>query len=184
MSTSRLRMLNQLVIPILSNFRNGKSRTLPAGSELSMLDSPGLYFIREKRPNRCYDLFARITRLGIEGFIVSREHPGKVVQHHMVPDVPMYWLSRIGVENSVNPENLMDLAEMAENFCSRSGVCVIVLDGLEYLISERGFHLVLEFLNELQHLMVAYGSRLIMPLHQGALSLVEYDNLEERFTIL
>jgi hypothetical protein len=184
MSKSRFGILNQLEIAILSNLRNGKDGTPLTGGVLGILDSPGLYIIREKRPNRCYNLFAGTVELGIEGFIISREYPKKVVQNHVVPPVPMYWLSRMGVENSISPENLMDLTEMVENFCGQNGGCVILLDGLEYLITERGFDLVLEFLHELQHLMFEYSSRLIMPLHQGTLSFGEYDNLEEGFTIL
>ncbi|MGC1122636.1 MAG: DUF835 domain-containing protein [Candidatus Methanofastidiosia archaeon] len=184
MSKGRLGILNQLEIAILSDVRNGKDENPLTGGVLSVLNSPGLYIVREKRPNRCYSLFTATVELGIEGFIISREHPRKIVQNHEVPAVPMYWLSRMGVENSISPENLMDLTKMVEDFCDQNGGCVILLDGLEYLITERAFDLVLEFLHELQYLMFIYNSRLIMPLHQGTLSFGEYDSLEEGFTIL
>jgi hypothetical protein len=184
MSTSNLEILNQLEITILSDLRNGEDGSPATGGVLGVLDSPGLYIIREKRPSRCYSLFTGTVELGIEGIIISREHPEKVVRNHRVPSVPMYWLSRMEVEYSISPEDLTDLIETVENFCGQDGGCVILLDGIEYLITERGFDLVLEFLYELQHLMIAYSSRLIMPLHQGTLSLREYSNLEEGFTIL
>jgi hypothetical protein len=184
MSTSNLEILNQFEIPILSNLRNGKVESLPAGGVLGVLDSPGLYIIREKRPRICYSLFTGTMELGIEGIIISREHPEKVVRNHEVPSVPMYWLSRMEMDYSMSPENLTDLTETVENFCGQDGGCVVLLDGLEYLITERGFDVVLEFLRELQQLMIVYGSRLIMPLHQGTLSFEEYNNLEDKFTIL
>ncbi|MBU6996220.1 MAG: DUF835 domain-containing protein [Theionarchaea archaeon] len=184
MSINNLEILNQLEITILSDSCNGKDGSPPSGEIVGVLDSPGVYIIREKRPSRCYSLLKDTMELGIEGIIISREHPEKVIRNHEMSRIPMYWLSRMEMEYSISPEDLTELTEMVENYCSQDGGCIILLDGLEYLITERGFNLVLEFLYELQNLVIACGSRLIMPLHQGTLTFREYNYLEEGFTIL
>jgi PAS domain S-box-containing protein len=148
------------------------------------LDSSECYIITEKRPKVSYEIFADLVTHSIPGFIITREHPEKIRRRHKLVRTPMLWLSRSGVENTLSPDDLPRLVRMADDFTKKSEESVILLDGLEYLMSQTSFPTVLKHLHELRDITVLNNARLIIPLHRGTLSMKEYSILEKEFNIL
>jgi PAS domain S-box-containing protein len=148
------------------------------------LDSSECYIITEKRPKVSYEIFADLVTHSIPGFIITREHPEKIRRRHRLVRTPMLWLSRSGVENTLSPDDLPRLVRMVDDFTKKSEESVILLDGLEYLMSQTSFPAVLKHLHELRDITVLNNARLIIPLHRGTLSMKEYSILEKEFNIL
>ena len=142
------------------------------------------YIIIEKKPQKSFEMFVDLVTHGISGFVISREHPEKVKKKYNLVRTPLLWLSRAEVNNTLDPDDLAKLTYLVGNFTRKNGESVILLDGLEYLISQTGFHTVLGHLQELKDTVAMNGSRLIIPLHKGTLTLQEYSILERGFAIL
>ncbi|MGC1120726.1 MAG: DUF835 domain-containing protein [Candidatus Methanofastidiosia archaeon] len=158
-------------------------KTLKTGVKYG-LDSSECYIITEKRPKVSYEIFADLVTHSIPGFIITREHPEKIRRRHRLVRTPMLWLSRSGVENTLSPDDLPRLVRLVDDFTKKSEESVILLDGLEYLISQTDFPAVLKHLHELRDITVLNNARLIIPLHRGTLSMREYSILEKEFSIL
>jgi PAS domain S-box-containing protein len=148
------------------------------------LDSAKCYVILEKKPKKSFGIFVDLVTHGIPGFAISREHPEKLKRKYTLVRTPLMWLSRTEMENTINPDDLSKLMYVVGNFTRKSEESVILLDGVEYLISQTSFKNVLGFLQELKDIIIKDNSRLIIPLHRETRSLEEYSTFEREFTII
>ncbi len=141
------------------------------------------YIFTERKPEKAFNTFCDLVVHGIPGFVISREHPEKIKRKYKLSKTPILWLSRSEIENTLSPEDLSKLNYIIGNFTKKSEESVILLDGLEYLITQTGFDTVLKYLYELKDTIVLSNSRLIIPLHRETLSAREYTILEREFII-
>jgi PAS domain S-box-containing protein len=148
------------------------------------LDVAEGYIVKEKKPKKCFNIFIDLVTHGIPGFIISRTYPEKLKRKYKLLRTPILWLSKSEVKNAIDPTDLSKLVYIIEDFTKKSEESVILLDGVEYLITQTGFENVLKYLHELKDLIVMNNSRLIIPLHSETLSLREYSLLERDFTVL
>ena len=142
------------------------------------------YIILEKKPKKCFDIFIDLVTHGIPGFVVSRSYPEKLRRQYTLERTPLLWLSRTEIENAISPDDLSKLRYIIEDFTKKSKESVILLDGLEYLITQATFDSILKYLQELKDTIVLNNSRLIVPLHRETLSPIEYSALEREFTVM
>ncbi len=140
--------------------------------------------VTEVKPKKSFEIFVDLVTHGIPGFVISREFPEKVKRKYKLEKTPTVWLSKSQVDFAVDPNDLSKLMYILENFTKKSSESVVLMDGLEYLITQNGFDAVLKYLHELKDMVVLNNSRLIIPLHKEALSVREYSILERGFTIL
>ncbi len=148
------------------------------------LDSAEGYIILEKEPEKSFEIFVDLVTHGIPGFVISREHPEKLKKKYTLVKTPVLWLSRFDAENAISPDSFSKLVYLIRDFTRKSEESVILLDGLEYLITQTGFETVLPHLQELKDIVIMYNSRLIIPLYKDVLSLREYSVLEKEFKVL
>ncbi len=116
--------------------------------------------------------------------VISREHPKKVKKKYNLVKTPMLWLSRSDVENTLDPVDLSIFAGIIRKFTRKSDESIILLNGIEYLISQNNFGTVLQCLQEVKDIIILNNARLVIPLHKGTLSVREYSILEKEFFIL
>lgn len=142
------------------------------------------YIVLEKEPEKSFEMFFDLVTHGIPGFVISRVHPDKLKSKYQLVKTPVLWLSRFDAENSISPDSFSKLVYIVRDFTRKSKDSVILLDGLEYLITQIGFETALTYLQELKDIIIMYNSRLVIPLHREVLSLKEYSVLEKEFEIL
>ena len=148
------------------------------------VDPAESYIILEKEAGKSLEIFLDLVTHGVPGFVISRKHPEKFKRKHKLVKTPVLWLSRTERENTLNPDDLHKLNYIVSDFTRKSGESVILLDGLEYLITQLGFDTVLKCVQDLRDLIVVNNSRLIIPFHKETLSPREYSGLEREFQIL
>lgn len=148
------------------------------------LDSAECYIVTEKKPEKSFEIFVDLVTHGITGFVISRQFPERIKRRYELQKIPVVWLTRSEIENTLNPDDLAKLIYIVDSFARKNGESVILLDGLEYLITQTGFDPVLKCVYELKDIVVSNDSRLIIPLHTGTVGQEEYSILEREFTIL
>lgn len=142
------------------------------------------YLVREKKPEKSLEIFCDLVTHGIPGFLVSRRHPEKIKRKYMLARTPALWLSQAETEHTIDPSDLSKLNFIIGDFTRKSDESVILLNGIEYLITQMSFETVLKYVEELKDIVVVNNSRLIIPIHEGILSLKERSILERGFTVL
>jgi len=148
------------------------------------LDPAEAYIVTEKKPVKAVEIFYDLVTHGIPGFIISREHPERLRRKYKFVRTPMLWLSRSERENTISSDDLFMLECIIEDFTRKSSESVILLDGLEYLITQTSFEKVLQYVQELIDIIILNNSRLLISLHKDALSPREYSLLEREVIIL
>lgn len=165
---------------VVESAAEGKLKTRPK----YWLDPANAYIILEEKPEKALKIFYDLVTHGIPGCVVSRMHPERLTRMYRLKRTPMVWLSHSEIENSLSPDDLFLLEYLIEDFTRKSTESVVLLEGLEYLITQLSFENVLRYVCELKDIIIINNSRLIIPLHKNTLSPREYTLLEKEFTVL
>ncbi len=127
------------------------------------------YLLMDKRSNSSFKLFRKIIESGERGFCVSRDYPDKVKDEYNLHDVEMIWLSNVDREDVIRPKSLEKLSLALENFLTKTGG-VIMLNGLEYLITNNDFKTVLHLIQSIKDQVAINESILLIPVNPSAMN--------------
>ena len=140
----------------------------PAGSSAYVIGSepkPGnVYLVEERRPKVSFELLDQELSAGYEGLIVTRDYPKKLVSEHGIGDSKMLWLTNLVGDGRINPTAIGILMSQVRNFIEGSRNTVVVLDGLDYLITLNTFDRMLQFMHQLRDSVVTNDCILIVPM--------------------
>jgi len=148
-----------------------------AGVEIE-LERSFTYLIKEERSDRSYHMFEKALNKGMRGFCVTRNYPLKIKAKYNLGETPILWLSNVGKESSIRPKDLEKLSVSLEQFLGQEGG-IILLDGLEYLITNNNFLTVLRLVQSLRDQVAINRSILMLVLNPSTLDAHEVNLLEK-----
>jgi hypothetical protein len=150
----------------------------PVSGELMELESGHTYLVKEYRPERSFSLFLDEVNAGCSGLYISRTNPEQIKGEFNLGKVSIYWLTdSLTDERSISPEP-DQLFALVSDFMEKNVKSVILLDGLEYLISHASFEQILHFTQGVKDKVGVHDSKLIIPISPQALSEKEMALLE------
>jgi isoleucyl-tRNA synthetase len=137
------------------------------------------YLVKESMPEQTYSIFLDTVRKGRKGFCVTRAYPQKIREKYgIAPDVPILWLSNVGKEDSVRPKDLEKLSLALEQFIAKEAG-VVLLDGIEYLITNNNFLTVLRLVQALRDTVAINGATLVVSVNPSTLDMHQMTLLEK-----
>jgi rhodanese-related sulfurtransferase len=151
----------------------------PALAPEAELERSFTYLIKEEKAERSYQLFEKALAKGMKGFCVTRNYPLKIKAKWNLGETPILWLSNVGKESSIRPKDLEKLSVSLEQFLAQSEGGVILLDGLEYLITNNNFLTVLRLVQSLRDQVAINRSILMLVLNPSTLDAHELNLLEK-----
>ncbi|MDD5111772.1 MAG: DUF835 domain-containing protein, partial [Candidatus Altiarchaeota archaeon] len=128
------------------------------------------YSVRDRSSSNTMHVFTDLISHGIYGLIVTREFPGQVRKNWEVDSLPVMWLtnskdvSALPNVQPVNPNDLAGLSHAIREFINKSDDSVVVIDGVEYLITQNTFSEVLKFIQSLNDTVSQRKARILVPL--------------------
>ncbi len=135
------------------------------------------YLIIEGVEDKSMNLFQDMIEAGLKGLLVTRQFPKKVKNKYGLKDVSMIWLSNVDRDHAVRPKNLEKFSLNIERFLSeKKGV--ILLNGIEYLITNNDFRTVLHLIQSLKDQVAIKESILLIPISEKTLDRHQIDMLE------
>jgi hypothetical protein len=137
-----------------------------------------VYLVKEKRPGVAFAMFNEAVKHGAQGMVVTREHPNRLKQTHEFDAARILWLTRRVGENHVDPTELIRLSMTVSKFIESTQRTVVLVEGLEYLITQNDFETVLRFVNHLHDFVLAHDCAVIIVLDPRVLSTRELALLE------
>ncbi len=160
------------------------------------------YLVEEVIPDRSVSIFADIINKGAKGLYISREHPDRI-KEKFPSNVSVIWLSSVAEpkgfrqvsealpqphsqksKDIVNPTDLVELGHIIREFIEKNRDSVILLDGIEYLITQNGYEEILKFIQSINDTVASSDSRLIIPINPKALNLQQLTLLERECRVL
>jgi chromosomal replication initiator protein DnaA len=129
------------------------------------------YLVEEERPERCFELFAEYAKQGYAGLAITRTNPTRVKESHELGDaVQVIWLTdREGGDGERIAPVLERLIYKIEEHLGTDNKGIVLLDGIEYLVSSNNFESVLKFLRRLIDDVSESRSIFMMSLTPGTL---------------
>jgi archaellum biogenesis ATPase FlaH len=134
--------------------------------------------VEEDRPETSYKLFIEQLNIGKKGFCITRNYPAKIKARFRLGDIPLFWLSNVGKDNTIRPKDLEKLNLQLEQFLSNNDV-IILLDGLEYLITNNSFATVMRLLQSLKDQVAIHQSILVIAVNPSTLESHQLNLLEK-----
>jgi len=146
--------------------------------QVSELERSFSYLVEEDKPETSYSLFVNALNKGMKGFCITRNYPAKIRSKFDLKDTPVIWLSNVGRENAIRPKDLEKLSLSLEQFLSQPGGGIVLLDGLEYLITNNNFITVLRLIQSLRDQVAINQSILLMAVNKSTLESHQLNLLE------
>ncbi len=142
------------------------------------------YVVEESPPDLSFDAFVNILSTTddgcskVIGLAISRQHPDLIRQKYGLENTPIYWLATRAGDDVISPTNLGIITHTMVKFIDENTCGVILLDGLEYLISNNDFTKVLRLIDQVNDHVSQSRCRLIIPVDPRALDQKELALLE------
>jgi len=142
------------------------------------------YLIEEEKPDKSYRIFKDLVEAGNEGLCITRDFPTKVKKKFKLPKMEILWLSNSEEEYAFSPVELGKLMTHIERFLVRNEDSVIMLSGLEYLITQNNYSTILKLIQLLNEQVAMRGSMLILPVSPLALEKRDLKLIERELEVL
>jgi len=151
---------------------------IKAAPTVTDLERSFSYLVEEDKPEASYTLFLTAMKKGMKGYCVTRNYPAKIRSKFDLKDTPVVWLSNVGRENTIRPKDLEKLSLSLEQFLAQAGGGIVLLDGLEYLITNNNFITVLRLIQSLRDQVAINQSILLMAVNRSTLESHQLNLLE------
>lgn len=143
-----------------------------------------MYVVRERKPFLSYKLFENTLADNVPGLCVTRQFPDKVREAFELKDTRILWLSHTPGKDHHNPTSIGTLATIISSFIERYDRCVVLIDGLEYLVINNGFQQVLRFAEHINEQVMQSRSTVLIPISPNAFSEKELALLERNVEVI
>ena len=152
--------------------------------ELIRVEEGLCYIVRERKPFLAYKLFESNISDAVPGLCVTRQFPGKVKETFDFRDSRILWLSHTPGKDHHNPTSIGTLATVISSFIERYKRCMVLIDGLEYLVINNGFQQVLKFAEHINEQVMQSRSTVLIPVSPSAFSEKELALLERNVEVI
>ncbi len=147
------------------------------------LDTGVGYLVEEEISAVSYDLFVDFVTHGGVGLCITRDFPEKVRRKNKLKKTPIIWLSKAEKDYALEPEKLSQLYHQVENFLKRTDNAVILLSGMEYLITHNTYRSVLKFIQLLNEQIAIHDATLLVPISPETLDKQDLKLLEREMVV-
>jgi predicted hydrocarbon binding protein len=134
------------------------------------LERGASYLLEEDAPDKSYDIFVDNVTHGGQGLCITRDYPEKVRKKYNLKKTPILWLSNAESEFAIEPVQLGKLYHYIEDFLKKSKDSVVLLCGIEYIITQNNYTSALKFLQLVRDQISIYDSLLIAPISPATLN--------------
>lgn len=161
-----------------------EGRPVVEGERLHKLEPGYSYLLESEDPYAGFDIFLDHISHGSKGMWISREYPEKVKKKFDIGDCPFVWLSyERDIKYAREPTNIPLIYAEVKGFLDDSDGGIVLLSGLEYMMSQNTFLKVLKFLQLLNENVAVKDALLLIPLSPEALSSREVKMLERELRV-
>ena len=140
---------------------------------------PGfIYLVNEENilvegviPQKSINILSSSLESGCHGLVISRTNPRQLEELYELKNTVFYWLSDVKDHEGLNTVyGLSDISITISGFTSSADGTCILIDGLEYLVSNDGFKPTLSFIQHLRDLVSEKQSKILIPVNFKSLS--------------
>jgi len=163
----------------------GETPKMEESGRRYLLEPGTSYLVESSSLDAAYQMYRDQVAEGCTGMVLAREYPEKVQKMYGIGEGALLWLSyERGKRYAREPTDIPMIYSEIKNFFEANSRAVVLLSGLEYLISQNNFLKVLKLLQLLNDNVSMTGSMLIIPVVPEALNPQDVKMLERELRVL
>lgn len=139
------------------------------------LEPRKIYLVKEDEENHAHELFISTLNRGFAGLGIVRENPNEIKRRYNLQKTSFIWLTNTKTEGMACESNIGNLFELISEFVKKSRKSVVLLDRLDYILTENNFEDVMKRIHSLKDLALANECIMIISANPG---LVEESKLK------
>ena len=140
--------------------------------------------IESKRSDIAYRMFISSVAGGNQGLMITRVHPDQIKEKYGLVKTPVLWLAQQPGPDRIDPSSLSLLQHTIVEFLQRGTESIILLDGIEYLVSNNSAEKVQKLMYTIRDAVVMSGAKLIVPIDPEVLDKKDLALLEREFELM
>ncbi len=148
-----------------------------AGDGISLEDG-FTYLLKNDDAEKAFAHLCEAIEAGRKGFFITRDHPRKVTRKYKLDSASHIWLTKMPGETNLRPNQLDAIKKQSEAFLNNSQGGVLVMDGLDYLVSHNDFDGVFNLVQTLKDLASVRENIIILSAGPSILEESEMKSLE------
>ena len=126
------------------------------------LDPKKIYLVKEDDENHAYELFINSLNKGYAGLGIVRDDPREVKKKYNLQKTSFIWLTKSRMEGIACETNIDNLFELISEFVKKSEKSIILLDRLDYILTENKLENVIKKIYSLKDLISTHNSIAIL----------------------
>lgn len=144
----------------------------------------GCSYLVEDDVDAAYKIFKESVLSGMNGLCITRLIPKRAKERYDLDETPIVWLTDESVEDEATISSLQDLSIMISSYAEKNERLIVLIDGVEYLVSRFGFESVYQFLQTKRSQIERTNNVLIITLYREALDPRQVKLLERELQTL
>ena len=120
----------------------------------------------------------------VKGLLITREFPDRLRSSYNLNNASIVWLTHVVGRDCIEPTQTNLILNRIVSFTRDNSPCVIMLDGIEYLINQNSFDVVIGFLNHVRDLIIIRNSVLVVALDPNTLDSKELALVERNLQVI
>ncbi len=129
------------------------------------LDTKKVYLIKEDDENNAHELFIGCLNRGFAGLGIVRDDPREIKKKYNLEKTSFIWLTKTKMEKIPYETNIDNLFHLVTEFVNKSKKSVILIDRLDYILTENRFEDVIKRIHALKDLALGQGCIIILSLN-------------------
>lgn len=142
------------------------------------------YLIEEERPMYSNVLLSRKMDEGVAGLVITRMNPKRIRDEFKVPPEILWLTDKESVQEKTVPPSLEMLIHVIQEFMASEEKSMVILDGIQYLVSSTNFESTLRFLRSLIDEISESNAILVISLSPETMKPQEVSILEREMEVL
>ncbi len=164
--------------------------------------SKGAFLIKEEEPKLAFELLAKMVKQGRKGLCILRTYPEEIMDRFELKGVSMIWLTKtetitpimtpaslaLGIGDTdtlppleydrTSPTNLQDLSGKIIGFMKSNNGGIVLLERVDFLISQNDFDRVLRFLQFIRDKSLDNNTAFLISINPKTINEIEYNLLK------
>ncbi len=130
-----------------------------------ILDTKKVYLVKEDDENNAHELFISTLNRGFAGLGIVRDDPRQIKKKYNLEKTSFIWLTKTKIEKIPSETNIENLFNLITEFIKKSEKSVILIDRLDYILTENRFEDVIKKTHELKDIALGHNCIIILSLN-------------------
>jgi hypothetical protein len=143
-----------------------------------------VYLVEEQKPKLFFEFCSEAGLQGTKVLLITRVYPERIRADYSAGNSAIIWLTHVIGKDYIEPTQTNLILKRITAFMKENSPCIIMLDGIEYLINQNNFDLVIGFLNHIRDLVIINNSVLLVSIDPQTLDKRELALVERGMNVI